>query len=85
MLSRWFRAHPESVGETYWEHQRVALGFSGALLKAALACFIHGLMPALFQTTASRTVLGLHQSMAARQNHAAESATRTELKPIASR
>jgi hypothetical protein len=83
MLSQWFQAHPQSVGETYWEHQRVALRFSGALLKAALACFIHGLIPALFQSTASRTVLELQESMAARQNPAGEPAA--ELKAITTR
>ena len=73
-MLRWFQAHPRSIGETYFEHQRVAFGFSAALLKAGLACFIHGLFPALFQTTASRTVMELHARMAARQNHAAEPA-----------
>ncbi len=72
MFSEWFEAHPRSVGETYLEHQRVAFGFSKALLKAGLACFIHSLFPALFQTTASRTVMELHARMAARQSHAAE-------------
>ena len=72
MLSDWFESHPRSVGETYFEHQRVAVGFSGALLKAALACFIHGLCPALFQTTASRAVTELHAKITARQSHAAE-------------
>jgi len=70
MLSEWFASHPRSVGETYFEHQRVAFGFSGALLKAGLACFIHGLFPALFQTTASRAVTELRAKIAARQSHA---------------
>lgn len=85
MLKRLFLAHPESAGETYLEHQRVAFGFSAALLKAGLACFIHGLVPGLFQTTASRTIMELQQKMAARQHHAAVAATTSELKPLAAR
>jgi hypothetical protein len=69
MFHRWFRAHPQSVGETYLDHQQIAFGFSAALLKAGLACFIHGLVPALFATTASRTIGELHEKVAARQNH----------------
>jgi hypothetical protein len=63
MLDRWFLAHPRSVDEDYLEHQAMAFGFSAALLKAAAACFIHGLLPALFPSTASRTVAQLHKQM----------------------
>ena len=85
MLNRWFLAHPESAGETYLEHQRVALGFAGALLKAGFACFFHALVPALFQTTASRTIVELQQKMAARQQRSVPAATASKLKPLASR
>ena len=64
MLDRWFRAHPRSVNESYLEHQRMAWGFSASLLKAAAACFIHGLVPGLFESTASRSVAELHERMA---------------------
>ena len=85
MLSEWFESHPRSVGETYFEHQRVALGFSGALFKAALACFIHALFPALFQTTASRAVVELHAKIAARQHPVVPAQKPAALKPIATR
>ena len=85
MLSHWFQSHPRSVGETYFEHQRAAFGFSGALLKAGLACFIHGLCPALFQTTASRAVTELHAKIAARQNHAVPVPTPPDLKNLLAR
>ena len=64
MLSRWFLAHPRSVDESYVEHQRAAWRFSASLLKASAACFIHGLVPALFESTASRSVADLHERMA---------------------
>ena len=63
MLDRWFLAHPRSVGESYREHQRAAWGFSASLLKAAAVCFIHGLVPVLFESTASRSVAELHKGM----------------------
>jgi hypothetical protein len=63
MLERWFLAHPKSVGESYFEHQRMALGFAAALLKAGFACLIHGFVPGLFQSTGSRTVAALHERM----------------------
>ena len=85
MFHRWFRAHPQSVGETYLEHQHVALGFSAALLKASVACFIHALVPVLFKTTASRTIVELHQKIAARQDHPVPAATQAALKPLAIR
>ena len=63
MLDEWFLAHPRSVNESYSQHRRAAWGFSASLLKAAAACFIHGLVPVLFESTASRTVAALHERM----------------------
>jgi hypothetical protein len=63
MLSRLFLDHPRAIGETYWAHQRVALGFAGALLGAALACLLHAFVPALCRTTASRMIERLHRRM----------------------
>jgi hypothetical protein len=63
MLDRWFLAHPRSVDESYLQHRRAAWGFSASLLKAAATCFIHGLVPVLFESTASRSVAELHERM----------------------
>lgn len=62
-LRRAFTAHPESVGETYFEHFRVAAYFSGQLAKAALACACHAFLPAIHKTTASRIIRALHERM----------------------
>jgi len=67
MLNRWFLAHPRTVDESYLEHQRAAWGFSASLLKAAGACFIHGLVPALFESTASQSITELHERMVTRR------------------
>lgn len=63
MFQRWFLDRPRSVGESYFEHQRMAFGFSMALFAAAIACFIHGLVPGLFKRTASGMIAQLHGRM----------------------
>jgi len=63
MLERWFLAHPREVGENYVEHQAAALSFSFQLFGAAAACFVHALVPGLFQRTGSATVKRLHEQM----------------------
>jgi len=54
-------AHLRSVDETYWEHQFIAFRYGFICLQAALAAFIHALVPALFETTASDKVMQLAQ------------------------
>ncbi|MEM9330899.1 MAG: DUF6356 family protein [Pseudomonadota bacterium] len=56
-------AHPQSVGESYFEHLRFALGFSGGLLWAGTAALIHALIPALCERTASEKIAELHNRM----------------------
>jgi Family of unknown function (DUF6356) len=63
MLDRWFFAHPRSIDESYLEHQACALKFSGSLIMAGLACFVHALVPGLFERTGSTMVKRLHQEM----------------------
>ena len=63
MLDHLFLDHPRSVNESYLEHQTHALKFSGSLLMAACACFIHALVPGLFQRTGSRMIERLHDEM----------------------
>ncbi|MEI9993350.1 MAG: DUF6356 family protein [Rhizomicrobium sp.] len=63
MLRRIFLAHPREVGESYFQHQARALEFSGELAGAALACFVHALIPSLFARTASGAVRRLHDDM----------------------
>jgi hypothetical protein len=69
MLQQLFLAHPRSVGEGYFAHQRVALSFGFTLFGAALACLVHALVPALCERTASRTILRLSQRVSSRTSH----------------
>jgi hypothetical protein len=63
MLDRWFLDHPRSINESYLEHQAHALKFSGSLIMAGLVCFVHALVPGLFERTGSTMVKRLHQDM----------------------
>ena len=66
MLHKLFLEHPQTVGETYREHQRQAFSFGSAMLLGAIACFLHGLVPAMFRCTASTTIARLHERMRTR-------------------
>ena len=55
-----FTEHPKTAGESWAQHARFALSASGLLALATLASAIHAVVPALFKTTASRTVDELH-------------------------
>ncbi len=69
-LSRLFRDHPESVGETYVEHMRAALGFSLTMTRAAACCVVHAFLPFLFTKTGSSAVEHLSRAMIrARQSY----------------
>ena len=63
MFTRLFLEHPRSIGESYLEHQRHALGFGFSLFLAALACFIHAIVPGLCVRTGSRAITRLHDRM----------------------
>ena len=58
-----FCDHPETVGETYFEHLESASHFGGRMVLAGIACLLHGIFPFLFVTTGSRTVRHLHERM----------------------
>jgi hypothetical protein len=75
-----FQEHPRSVGETYAQHWRSAMGFAITLLVCAGACAVHAFVPGLCKTTASRSVTALHQRMVThRQRHLPPQGTQTHL------
>ena len=58
-----FTEHPESVGETYFEHMRTSFGFGARMLVAGVGCFLHGLVPFICTKTGSKTIGTLHHTM----------------------
>lgn len=68
IFERMFITHPHSVDESYAEHFRFALRFSGLLFAAAGAALVHALVPCLFEKTASGIIRKLHTRIANRGN-----------------
>lgn len=60
--------HLSSVHESYFQHLTVALCFGVQMVGAGLAAIVHALCPALFERTASNTIIKLHGEMMARKN-----------------
>jgi hypothetical protein len=58
-----FTAHPASVDESYVEHMTVASSFGVRMVLGGIACFVHALLPFLFERTASSVIGELHQRM----------------------
>jgi hypothetical protein len=63
MLKQLFIDHPKSVNETYIQHFFTAMSFSMKLFKAAIACFIHALVPGFCIKTGSKAITELHIEM----------------------
>lgn len=68
-----FVEHPASVDETYLQHFCFAFKFATRLFGAAMAALIHALIPALFETTASRLVQCMHADIEKRHASAEQS------------
>lgn len=62
-MRRLFTEHPESVGESYFQHMGMAFGFGGRMVLTGLACLVHGFLPFLFVKTGSRAITELHDRM----------------------
>ena len=63
MLKRAFTEHPDSVGESYFQHMGMAFGFGAKMVLSGAACLLHGFFPFLFVTTGRRCIESLHDSM----------------------
>ena len=63
MFRRLFLSHPRAAGESYIQHQRVALSFALPLLGAGIAALAHALIPAVCETTAGDMIRKLHQRL----------------------
>ena len=48
-----FTDHPESIGESYLQHMRHALFFTGQFALCTLACLLHAIVPGICTTSAS--------------------------------
>ncbi len=62
-MRRLFTEHPNSVGETYWQHLRQASSFGVRMIIGGFACILHGVLPFLFVKTGSKQIETLHGRM----------------------
>lgn len=60
MFRRLFLSHPQQAGESYLQHQRVALSFAWPLLGAGFVAIIHAVVPGLCERTAGDIIRKLH-------------------------
>jgi hypothetical protein len=67
VLERLFLAHPRAVGEGYVDHFAAAARIGAAMIGGGLACLVHAVVPALFVTTGSATIRGLHARLTVRR------------------
>jgi len=58
-----FTQHPNQLGETYFQHLKIAMKFSFNCAYASVTLFIHSIFPFLFRTTGSRIITKLFQTM----------------------
>ena len=70
MIRQLFTAHPNSVGESYAEHMRVALGFGARMIAGGLACLVHAVLPFLFVRTGSMMIAQLNETMVRNRHRA---------------
>jgi hypothetical protein len=63
MIRRLFLAHPESVGEGYFEHLWVAGAFGLTMIIGGLKALVHAVLPTMCETSGSDTVHSLHNIM----------------------
>jgi hypothetical protein len=71
MIKRLFLEHPHSVGETYLQHLKQAMGFGVTMVRAGCACLVHAVVPAMYVHAGSSTVARLHACMGRRAQLAA--------------
>jgi hypothetical protein len=69
ILENLFTDHPRSLGESYLQHQQHALTFGATMVVAGIACMVHALVPAFFETTGSRAVTRLYNRMVINRKH----------------
>ena len=73
-IKRYFTEHPESAGETYGEHFKVAMCVSRQLIGGGIAAAIHAILPNFHKTTASERIHSLA--------HCLETGNRAAITPL---
>lgn len=67
-LKKLFMAHPNELGESYFQHLKAAWGSAYRLAKIFLALFVHGIFPFLFTTYGFEALERLYADWQNRRN-----------------
>ena len=62
-LSSIFLNHPEEKGMSYVEHLKHALALGLETLTCSIIFIVHGIIPALFETTGSTMIKNLNEKL----------------------
>ncbi len=63
-----FRDHPNSVGETYFEHFLTSFGFGVKLILIAMRAFVHAIFPWCFKYSTSNRISKLNDDLQSRKS-----------------
>lgn len=63
-----FNKHPNSVGETYFQHFFKSFRFGVNLVLIACRAFIHAVLPFCFENSVSKSISKLNDKLQNRQN-----------------
>ncbi len=61
--------HLESVHESYFQHLKFATCFGLRMIGGGLAAILHGIFPAIFEHTGSKTLFALNDELKNRLAH----------------
>ena len=65
-----FKDHPNSVGETYFQHFLTSCSFGIKLMLIAIRAFVHAIFPWCFEHSASDRISKLNDVLQSRKNSA---------------
>ena len=63
-----FKDHPNSIGETYFQHFFKSIGFGITLILIAIQAFIHAVFPFFFEDNTSNKIKELNDKLQKRKN-----------------
>ena len=69
-MFRAFTDHPETVGETYFEHMHSASWFAMTMFVGGVACLLHAIFPFACQKAGSQRIKLLYERMVTNRHRA---------------
>lgn len=67
-IKKWFTTHPESMGESYFQHFSFAVWLGVRAIIAGMAILLHGVFPFILEKTGSAILQNIMQDIEKRKN-----------------